>query len=61
MQLFIARQERKQMTEQTEKDYFTEPHHTMHRFNKRFDVHFNSSPVFKAYIYKLIKSIVMSF
>ena len=49
------------MTEQTEKDYFTEPHHTMHRFNKRFDVHFNSSPVFKAYIYKLIKSIVMSF
>ena len=89
MQLFTARQENKQMTEQTEKEHFTEPHHTTHRFNKisrcwlltlltqflksmspswffgkipkHFDMHFNCSPEFQAYIYKLSKSMVMSF
>ena len=35
MQLFISRQENKEITEQTEKENFTEPHHTMHRSNKR--------------------------
>ena len=34
MQLFTARQENKEMTEQTEKEHFTEPHHTTHRSNK---------------------------
>ena len=89
MQLFTTRQEKKEMTEQTEKEHFTEPHHTTHRFNKisrcwlltlltqflksmspswffgkipkHFDMHFNCSPEFKAYIYKLSKSMVMSF
>ena len=92
MQLFTARQENKEITEQTEKGHFTEQHHTTHRSNKistcwlllkrlfwpkswnqylppdffgkipkHLDVHFNSSPEFKAYIYKLSKSIVMSF
>ena len=31
------------------------------KISKHFDVHFNSSPEFKAYIYKLSKPIVMSF
>ena len=79
MQLFTARQENKEITEQTEKGHFTEQHHTTHRSNKistcwlllkrlfwpkswnqyappwffgkipkHFDVHFNSSPEFKA-------------
>ena len=88
MQLFTARQENKELTEQTEKEHFTEPHNTTHRSNKisrclllipltqilkpippswflgkipkHFYVRFNSSPEFKAYIYKLSKSIVMS-
>ena len=34
MQLFISRQENKEITEQAEKENFTEPHHTMHRSNK---------------------------
>ena len=34
IQLFIARQENKEITEQTEKGHFTEPHHTIHRSNK---------------------------
>ena len=89
MKLFKTRQENKEMTEQTEKEHVTEPHHTTHRSNKisrcwllilltqilkpvppswsfekipkHFDVHFNSSPEFKTYIYKLSKSIAMSF
>ena len=91
MQLFTARQENKETTEQTEKEHFTEPHHTKNRSNKisrcwllmkslfwpkpwnlylppdfgkipkHFDVHCNSSSEFKPYIYKLSKSIVMSF
>ena len=34
MQLFTARQENKEITEQTEKEHFTEQHHTTHRSNK---------------------------
>ena len=79
MQLFTARQENKEITEQTEKEHFTKPHHTTQRSNKistcwlllkrlfwpkswnqylllwffgkirkHFDMHFNSSPEFKA-------------
>ena len=33
MKLFTARQKNKEMTEQTEKEDVTEPHHTTHRFN----------------------------
>ena len=34
MQLFRARQENKETTEQKEKEHFTEPHHTTRRSNK---------------------------
>ena len=34
MQLFTARQENKEMTEQTEKEHFIEPLNTTHRSNK---------------------------
>ena len=34
MQLFTARQESKEITKQTEKGHFTEPHHTIHMSNK---------------------------
>ena len=35
IQLFTARQENKEMTEQTVKEHFTEPRHNTHRSNKR--------------------------
>ena len=34
MQLFTVRYESKEITEPTEKEHFTEPHHTTHRSNK---------------------------